>query len=403
MASSNIALNVGILCLFKYYGFFAENLSSLFGLFGWQLDPVTLDILLPAGISFYTFQAIGYTLDVYRRHIDAARDFVAFAAFISFFPQLLAGPIERAASLYSQFLRQRVFDYAGAKDGCRLILWGFFKKLAIADGAAAIVNMVYADVEGQNPSMLFVAAVLFAFQIYGDFSGYSDIAVGTARLFGIQLSRNFVLPYLSRDIAEFWRRWHITLNAWFRDYVYIPLGGSRVSRLLVVRNTFAIFLLSGLWHGANWTFVAWGTYHAVLFLPLVLFGRNRRHTGVVAARSRWPAPAELLQIITTFSLVTVGWVLFRAENIGQAILYLDRMFNLTAWQVPSFGASELSTFSRTLLAIAVLVCLEWHGRRAEHPLCWKCRMTLRWCAYLCLAVWCILSFTAAQAFIYFRF
>ncbi|MDE6692032.1 MAG: MBOAT family protein, partial [Muribaculaceae bacterium] len=292
----NVGLNLGILGLFKYYDFFAENMVRLLGSFGLTADNVTLDLILPVGISFYTFQALSYTIDVYRQKIEPTRDIVAFFAFISFFPQLVAGPIERATNLLPQFLKPRTFSYPDAVDGMRMILWGLFKKMVVADNCAVIVNMIFDNYTEYGGMQLLVAAVLFSFQIYGDFSGYSDIAVGTARLFGIRLMANFRTPYFSRDIAEFWRRWHISLTTWFRDYVYIPLGGSRVKKSKVVRNTATIFLLSGFWHGANWTFRAWGGYHSMLFLPLIVSGKNRKYRDTVAAGKMLPRMNECLMI-----------------------------------------------------------------------------------------------------------
>lgn len=283
---SNIVLNIGILGFFKYCNFFITSFVDAFSLVGIHLSETTLQIILPVGISFYTFQAISYSIDVYKKKLEVTKDVVAFFAFVSFFPQLVAGPIERATHLLPQFYGRRVFDEAKATDGMRQILWGLFKKMVVADNCAVVVDTIFANYQQESGSTLLFGAVLFAFQIYGDFSGYSDIAIGCARLFGIELKRNFNYPYFSRDIAEFWRRWHISLTTWFRDYVYIPFGGSRTSKAKVVRNTFIIFLVSGLWHGPNWTFVTWGFYHALLFLPLLLFGANRRYTSEVVAETK---------------------------------------------------------------------------------------------------------------------
>ncbi|MDR0745689.1 MAG: MBOAT family protein, partial [Mediterranea sp.] len=323
ISASNIILNLLILCIFKYYNFFGENLAALFNRFGIQLDWVTIDILLPVGISFYTFQALSYTIDVYQHKIKPTHEPVAFFAFISFFPQLVAGPIERATNLLPQFLVPRTFCYEKAVDGMRQILWGLFKKMVIADNCAAAANLIFDEYRFLDGFNLFLGAIFFTFQIYGDFSGYSDIAIGTARLFGFNLMRNFGLPYFSRDIAEFWRRWHISLTTWFRDYIYIPLGGSRCSKWKVARNTLIIFLVSGFWHGANWTFICWGAFHALLFLPLLLFGRNRKYTDVVAKGNVLPNLKEACQMLTTFLLVVIGWIIFRAETIHQAWDYLS--------------------------------------------------------------------------------
>lgn len=304
ISAGNILLNLSILGVFKYFDFFTENLVNVLHLLGWDADYVTLNILLPVGISFYTFQALSYTIDVYQGKIKATHDIVAFFAYISFFPQLVAGPIERATHLLPQFLRPRNFDCDLALDGIRQMLWGFFKKVVVADNCALFVNGVFENYQTLDGSTLFLGAFFFTIQIYGDFSGYSDIAIGCARLFGIDLMQNFKYPYFSRDIAEFWRRWHISLTTWFRDYIYIPLGGSRVGKWKSFRNTLVIFLVSGFWHGANWTFVAWGAYHALLFLPLLLLGQNRRYRDSVAENSFLPSVKELTQMgVTSTGLI----------------------------------------------------------------------------------------------------
>ena len=314
--AANIIINLLILVLFKYYDFFAQTFADLF--LNGKSDGILLNLILPVGISFYTFQALSYSIDIYRNKIQPTRDIVQFFAFVSFFPQLVAGPIERASNLLPQFERPRTFNYRDAAEGMRLILWGLFKKIVIADNCAEYVNAVFAAPDAHKGSTLILAAIFFSFQIYGDFSGYSDIAIGTAKLFGIRLMKNFNVPYFSRDIAEFWRRWHISLTTWFRDYLYIPLGGSRCSKAKVVRNTFVIFLVSGLWHGANWTFVVWGAFHALLFLPLILMGKNRTHRDTVAADRVLPTLKECGQMLLTFILATIGWVIFRAESITAA-------------------------------------------------------------------------------------
>lgn len=267
--ATSIITNLGILGFFKYYNFFIENFITAFTLFGVQPNIHTMQILLPVGISFYTFQTLSYTIDVYNRKLEATKDFVAFSAFVSFFPQLVAGPIERATNLLPQFYKKRQFNYDLAKDGMRQILWGLFKKMVIADNCAHYANMIFNDYESHTGTTLIFGAVLFAFQIYGDFSGYSDIAIGTSKLFGFNLMRNFAYPYFSRDIAEFWRRWHISLSTWFKDYLYIPLGGSRGGNFSRAKNTFIIFIVSGFWHGANWTFIIWGL--STLYLYCLLY------------------------------------------------------------------------------------------------------------------------------------
>ena len=397
--SLNIVLNLGILALFKYYDFFVTEFAQLFHI---STEGLLLKVILPVGISFYTFQALSYSIDVYRGKIEPTKDIVAFFAFISFFPQLVAGPIERATNLLPQFLKKREFDYDTAVDGMRQILWGLFKKIVVADNCAVYVDQVFSTYTEQTGSTLLLAAVFFTFQIYGDFSGYSDIAIGTAKLFGIKLMRNFNVPYFSRDIAEFWRRWHISLTTWFRDYVYIPLGGSRVSKAKVIRNTFVIFLLSGFWHGANWTFIAWGAYHAILFLPLILTGKNRKYTNQVAEGRVLPTIKEAGQMLLTFFLAVVGWIIFRAETIGQAWEYMQEMTNKSLFHVPwIYNPTYMLPMPFILL---IFIVVEWFGRNKECPIIFNGTKRLwQWLVYI-LFVIMIFSFgKPAESFIYFQF
>ena len=358
----NIILNLGILALFKYYDFFVTEFAQLFHI---STNGLLLKVILPVGISFYTFQALSYSIDIYRDKIEPTKDIVAFFAFISFFPQLVAGPIERATNLLPQFLKRRKFDHDIAIDGAWQILWGLFKKMVVADNCAMFVDRVFSTYTVQSGSTLFLAAIFFTFQIYCDFSGYSDIAIGTAKLFGIKLMRNFNLPYFSRDIAEFWRRWHISLTTWFRDYVYIPLGGSRVSKAKVIRNTFIIFLVSGFWHGANWTFIAWGAYHAILFLPLILTGKNRKYTNQVAEGGCLPTLKEVGQMLLTFFLAVFGWIIFRAESIGQAWAYFHRMLQFGTVNA-LYRFFSLPEMWPTNLFIIILLVVEWLQRSKQH-------------------------------------
>ena len=395
---ANIVVNLGILGVYKYYDFFAREFAELFGI---ESDFLLLHLILPVGISFYTFQALSYSIDVYRKQIEPTHDIVAFTAFLSFFPQLVAGPIERATNLLPQFQRKRTFDYTQAVDGMRQILWGLFKKIVVADNCATYVDTVFADISNQSGSTLLLAAILFTFQIYGDFSGYSDIAIGTAKLFGIKLMRNFNVPYFSRDIAEFWRRWHISLTTWFRDYVYIPLGGSRpvvpnrlkakgerreawYTKWIAVRNTFVIFLLSGFWHGANWTFVLWGAYHALLFVPLLLLGRNRRY------RDDDQTWRDVPKMLGTFLLVVVGWILFRSPDIVCFIDYLSGICDRSVLSMPF--VENAFHLSATGIAIVLMLTMEWRRQLPN-----------RWWMYfaLTLAIW----WFAGQDvdFIYFQF
>ncbi len=393
---ANIILNLGILGFFKYFNFFVQSFVDAFAGLGITLHATTLNIILPVGISFYTFQALSYSIDVYKDKIEATRDIVAFFAFVSFFPQLVAGPIERATNLLPQFQKSRTFDYDKAVDGCRQMLWGFFKKIVIADNCAVYVNQVFENYQDQSGSTLLLAAIFFTFQIYGDFSGYSDIAIGCTRLFGINLMRNFNYPYFSRDIAEFWRRWHISLTTWFRDYIYIPLGGSRTTKAKVIRNTFIIFLVSGFWHGANWTFIAWGAYHALLFLPLILLGKNRKYTNDATWR-------EIPQILLTFSFAVIGWIIFRIESITDFIPYLQGM-----WQFGTLRASyrffiQEDIYKTSLMIVAMLI-VEWLNRNQQYGL--QRLPQQRWLRigiYYAIIGLCLLFLGEEQQFIYFQF
>ena len=399
---ANIVLNLLILCIFKYYDFFAQSFADLF--LGGRADGLLLHLVLPVGISFYTFQALSYSIDVYRGKISPTRDIVAFFAYVSFFPQLVAGPIERATSLLPQFEQPRKMDYRQCVDGLRQMLWGFFKKMVVADSCALYVDQIFAHPAWFNSTTLLLAAVLFSLQIYGDFSGYSDIAIGCAKLFGISLRRNFNVPYFSRDIAEFWRRWHISLTTWFRDYIYIPLGGSRVGKGRVVLNTFVIFLVSGLWHGANWTFVAWGAYHALLFLPLILLGRNRRHTDTVAAGRALPTLLELGQMLLTFLLAAIGWVMFRADSIEGAFAYYRLMFGgLFEGGAPTITA-PIDAWA-VGIGVVLMTVVEWLNRGEAHEFCRQPRFrALRWAGYVAI-IFLIGAFmvTNEMPFIYFQF
>lgn len=393
----NVVLNLGILAFFKYYDFFVAEFAQLFHI---STDGLLLKVILPVGISFYTFQALSYSIDVYRGKIEPTKDVIAFFAFISFFPQLVAGPIERATNLLPQFLKKREFDYETAVDGLRQILWGLFKKMVVADNCAIYVDQVFSNYQTQSGSTLLLAAIFFTFQIYGDFSGYSDIAIGTAKLFGIKLMRNFNVPYFSRDIAEFWRRWHISLTTWFRDYVYIPLGGSRVSNGKIIRNTFIIFLLSGFWHGANWTFIVWGAYHALLFLPLILTGRNRKYTNPIAEGRNLPTIGEFGQMLLTFILAVFGWIIFRAENMAQAWEVMIGVFDNSLLAAPMMMVGV----KRTVLAIFVLLLVEWINRSKEHALSiGNLPLAFRIAACYLLILMILELGGNSQSFIYFQF
>lgn len=396
----SIFVNIGFLGVFKYFNFFVDSLSEILSPLGPSVDQVRLNLVLPVGISFYTFQTLSYSIDVYRRRMKPTRDVVSFFAFVAFFPQLVAGPIERAKSLLPQFYTRRDFKYENAADGLRQILWGLFKKVVIADNCAEVVDSIFENYANQPGSTLFLGAVFFAFQIYGDFSGYSDIAIGAARLFGFELRRNFAFPYFSRDIAEFWRRWHISLSSWFRDYVYIPLGGSREKMPATIRNILIVFLVSGFWHGANWTFIAWGLVNALCFLPLLLMGQNRAHMDTVAKGRILPSVRELLQIASTFVVTCLAWVFFRSESIYSAIHYLVIVLSPTLFTVPTILPQ------RCMAVLTVLVVAEWLQRDKEHALqIGSLSWPIRWGVYYLmtfLILWCFLK-GGPEAFIYFQF
>ena len=362
----SILVNLGFLGFFKYYNFFLDNFISAFSFFGTEINGNSLNIILPVGISFYTFQTLSYTIDVYKKKLKPAKNFISFAAFVSFFPQLVAGPIERATNLLPQFYKKRTFVYEKAVDGLRQILWGLFKKIVIADNCAQFANEIFNNSDDYSGSTLILGAIFFTFQIYGDFSGYSDIAIGTSRLFGFNLKQNFAFPYFSRDIAEFWRRWHISLSTWFRDYLYIPLGGSRGGLWMKIRNTFIRFIVSGFWHGANWTFIVWGALNALYFLPLLLLNKNRANTNNVAQDRYLPTIREFFKITITFSLTVLAWVVFRADNISHAINYLTTIFSESLISLPSFPQMKLAFY--TLLLIGLFLLIEWLGRDKQYAI-----------------------------------
>ena len=368
-----------------------------------ESDFVTLNVLLPVGISFYTFQTLSYTIAVYRDEIKAEKDIFAFFAYVSFFPQLVAGPIERAKNFLPQFSKKKEFNYDYAVDGCRQMLWGFFKKVVIADSCAPYVDVIFSDPSNYNGPTLLLGAILFAFQIYGDFSGYTDIAIGTARLFGFDLMRNFAYPYFSRDIAEFWRRWHISLSSWFKDYLYFPLGGSRGGKSKTIRNVFAIFLVSGFWHGANWTFVIWGGLNALYFLPSLIGGRNRNNLAIVAEGRRWANIKELWQMLATFLLTCLAWIFFRAESVSDAFNYIWQMINPMKWGDKMSDVYDLTLIGVTCFII-ILITTEWFKRREQHGLAkLSSRQLIRYPIYLTLIFTILYHWGSEQEFIYFQF
>lgn len=397
---TSIGINLGFLGFFKYYNFFISEFAQAIESIGFYFDPWLLNIILPVGISFYTFHGLSYIIDVYKKRIVAEKNFVEYAVFVSFFPLLVAGPIERATHLLPQIKKPRTFDYTKAVDGLRQILWGLFKKIVIADQCATYVNQIFGDVSNNSGSNLVIGALLFTFQIYCDFSGYSDIALGTARLFGIELLKNFSFPYFSRDIAEFWRRWHISLSTWFRDYLYIPLGGSRGGNFMKVRNTFAIFIVSGFWHGANWTFIAWGFLNALYIMPSIIFKTNRANLDIVAKGDYLPNLKDTFSIVLTFTLTVIAWIFFRASSIENAFHYLGRIFSSSLFSRPSKFPVVLFCF------IGFMTLLEWIGREEDFGLQkigFNWSRSFRYVFYFLIITSIFLYSTREQEFIYFQF
>ncbi|QNJ96698.1 MBOAT family O-acyltransferase [Constantimarinum furrinae] len=402
----SLLVNLGLLGVFKYYNFFVESWIDAWGAVGIPMNATTLNIILPVGISFYTFQTLSYSIDVYRNKLQPTRNFIAFAAFVSFFPQLVAGPIERASNLLPQFFKDRSFTYDQGVTGMRMILYGLFKKVVIADNCAPYVDDIFLNYSEYSSPVLVLGAVLFAVQIYGDFSGYSDIAIGTARLFGFNLMTNFRYPYFSRNIGEFWRRWHISLSTWFRDYLYIPLGGSRGNTYQQLRNVLIIFVVSGFWHGANWTFIAWGGLHALFFIPLLFFGRNRKYLNAVAEDRIFPHFKEALAILGTFAMVTFAWIFFRADSITHAFDYIRSIVISEDYTSLSTKTTYLINIKPLFLLLIFFMIIEWFSREREQFVgqFLQQRSVLRYAMYFVLMLFIILSFNnEATSFIYFQF
>jgi alginate O-acetyltransferase complex protein AlgI len=402
----SIIINLGFLGVFKYYNFFADSFAAALTQCGIKTNFYVLKIILPVGISFYTFHGLSYVIDIYKNRINAERNFTDYALFVSFFPLLVAGPIERATHLLPQIKQRRNFNYSKAVDGLRQILWGLFKKIVIADQCAEYANIIFNNSSEYSGSTLVLGAVLFAFQIYGDFSGYSDIALGTARLFGIELLRNFSFPYFSRDIAEFWRRWHISLSTWFRDYLYIPLGGSKGGTWMKVRNTFIIFIVSGFWHGANWTFIIWGGLNALYIMPSIIFNTNRNNLNIVAKGKYLPSLKDFFSIVGTFSLTVLAWIFFRAENLQAAFLFIKNIFSYSLFKIPYFSGIGLA--KPLFIFLIFFIAIEWLQREHQHALQylglgWK--KTNRWLFYFLLVITTFYFSIAGsnQQFIYFQF
>ena len=403
---TSIFVNIGFLGFFKYFNFFSESFAQAFTLLGQPFEASRLNIVLPVGISFYTFQTLSYSIDVYRRKMAPTKDIIAFFSFVSFFPQLVAGPIERATNLLPQFYKKRNFNYLNAVNGLKQILWGLFKKVVIADNCAIIVNDIFANYASYSGSTLILGAIFFAFQIYGDFSGYSDIAIGTARLFGFNIMQNFAFPYFSRDIAEFWRRWHISLSTWFRDYLYIPLGGSRGSTNKKIRNIFIIFIVSGFWHGANWTFIIWGALNALYFIPLLLLNRNRTNLNIAAEGKLLPTIKETINILFTFGLTVFAWIFFRADSVTHALSFIKHLFTNLYVEIPNISGIGQWYIFITCILILIFTTIEWMGREGQYAIekySSKWNRKHKWVFYYLILLTIFIYSKNQQEFIYFQF
>lgn len=401
----SMVFNLGLLGFFKYFNFFVDSFIDMWSLFGYNMKSTwTLRVILPIGISFYTFQTMSYSFDVYYKKLKPTKDLVAFTAFVAFFPQLVAGPIERASNLLHQISTKRAFSYEQASSGIKLILWGFFKKLVIADALAPIVDDIFQNYNDYPASTLILGVCLFSFQVYGDFSGYTDIALGTAKLMGVELMSNFKFPNFSRNVAEYWQRWHISLSTWFRHYLYIPLGGNRVGKLLSLRNIIIIFLVSGFWHGANWTFIFWGGLHALFYIPVFLMGRNRIYADNVIAENSWfPSLKEIGQVALTFILVTFSRVFFRSPTLTDSFAYLDRMVSDFSYSpyVHPMGYRMIDFY----ILIALFTFYEYIIRKDErNPFKFKSRY-IRFFIYSVLILLMLLFYDDGvnRSFIYFQF
>lgn len=395
----SIIINLGFLGVFKYYNFFSDSFAQMLTSVGFKVSPILLDVVLPVGISFYTFHGLSYVIDIYLKRIKAEYNFVDYSLFVSYFPLLVAGPIERATHLLPEIKVKRTFNYNQAKEGICQLIWGLVKKVVIADTCATYANAIFDNYTSMNSLSLIMGGIYFAFQIYGDFSGYSDMALGMSKLFGLELLRNFNYPYFSRDIAEFWRRWHISLSSWFRDYLYIPLGGSKGSKAMQVRNVFIIFVISGFWHGANWTYLVWGFLNAVYFLPLLLLNRNRNNIDEIQLNWNWDSVRTIASIVMTFCLSTIAWVFFRAKTITDAVLYLKRIVSNGEF-TSQYLANQRYNYE-LLLMVGLFVLVEWNNRTKVEPISGKYN-TVK----LALAITVIIAFgtySDYKEFIYFQF
>lgn len=401
----SLVTNLGLLIAFKYFNFFSANLNALFNYYNLFYDVPAFQVLLPVGISFYTFQTLSYTIDVYRGQREPERHLGRFALYVAFFPQLVAGPIERSTRLLPQFYQKIKFDYDRTVSGLKLVAWGFFKKLVIADRAAEIVNLVYGNPYEHTGLTLFVATYFFAFQIFCDFSGYSDIAIGTSRILGIDLMKNFNRPYHARSIADFWSRWHISLSTWFRDYLYIPLGGNRTSTSRWYFNLMVVFLLSGFWHGANWTFVVWGAMHGTYLISSIILAPVRNSFSIRFTKRIPDWMTSLFKRLVTFHLVVFAWIFFRANSLNDAVHIVKNLF--AGWNAQALTSLDLSPGALAIPLFGILIMELTHIAQARKNVGeWflEFPQAVRWAAYYGLVLMILLlGEFGSQQFIYFQF
>lgn len=401
----SVGINLGFLAYFKYFNFFIDSFANLLQNLGFEAHYNTLNIILPIGISFYTFHGLSYVFDIYNRKTKPTYNAIDYALFVTYFPLLVAGPIERATHLLPQLKKPREFRYVQITDGLRQILWGLFKKIVIADNCAQYANIIFENPDAYSGSTLLLGAIFFTFQIYGDFSGYSDIALGSSRLLGIELLKNFNFPYFSRSIAEFWRRWHISLSSWFKDYLYFPLGGSRGGNWMRIRNTIIIFLVSGFWHGANWTFIVWGGLNALFILPSIIFKTNRKHLEIVAQGKLFPTFREILQMTVTFLATVFCWIFFRSPTIGYAVDYCKKIFSKDFFK-PFFQYTELRDGVYILMIVCFFMLIEWIGRErnfAIEKMFFRSPSFIRISFYYLIIIMILIYSGREEAFIYFQF
>jgi D-alanyl-lipoteichoic acid acyltransferase DltB (MBOAT superfamily) len=408
LATLGVIIGVGLLVYFKYFNFFIDSFSSFLNTIGINSNFGTFNIIMPLGISFFTFKLISYIVEIHLGKIDPCKDFVVFSTYIAFFPTILSGPIDKPNLFIPQLQKKRSFDYRLVMDGCRQILWGLFQKVVIADSLASIINGVWGNIPSQTGSTLIVAAILYSFQMYTDFSGYSHMAIGVGKILGFQITPNFNYPYFSRNIAEFWRKWHISLTAWLTDYVFMPLNIKfrRYGNLGIIFAIVINFVVVGIWHGANWTFAVFGLYHGLLFIPLILSGSFFKKKKLKLNRFGYPSLIDFSKMVGTFLLVTFGLVIFRAENVGQAIRYISYTLSSSVFTIPTFADIRLGEALLILFLVTAFMLVEWNGRGEQYAIArfgLKWHKAFRWGLYFALTLAILLFSGTKQEFIYFQF